>query len=184
MSELKAMSAVYCYFFPEAWDHMQKVSKALTRDIFKVDTPVEVADKAIEGVFSTEFKFPSKKDGLFEGCVDLDELFLPVGQRIIEVYRPNVTGIDNFDFLYPSPGSSEGIFKVLTKLKVDGEKSIFGFTFSRQKTINVLSGEYEGYREYGGKDDLGMRIKEHDLEKLRADKIRPGYWFKKSSRWR
>jgi hypothetical protein len=100
-----------------------------------------------------------------------------------------VPHLKDFRFIYPTPGSSEGIFKLLTKLKVeenakdiakdrdkDKDKRSEG-TCGMAEGISVLLGDYEGYREYAGSECLGMKVNIVDPDKTELKTIKPSYWF-------
>jgi hypothetical protein len=162
MSELKAMKSVYCYFFPETRDLMRYMESALPDKMYLVTTPVEMVREHLEPLFSPPLDVPQTP----QCYVNLDEIHVPIIERVVRAYYPLAPALGGFEHRYPTPGSSEGIFKILTKLRCEGVD-----------TINVLPGEYEGYEEYAGPSDLGMRVNKVDPEKAVAGKIEPGVWF-------
>lgn len=162
MISLRAMRAVYCYFFPEVRGILRRVSSALPDEMFLVTTPCEQVEEALAPLFDPPLDVPSTA----EGYVCLDDIHEPVIDRIVRAYTSVVPGLEKFPCRYPTQGSSEGIFKLLAKLKVDGEKA-----------INVIDGEYEGYEEYAGPQDLRMEVVKHRLEEIDPDAVRPGVWF-------
>lgn len=160
MSELKTMKAVYCYFFPETRSLLHKVEAALPDDMFKVTTPVERVRGSIDSLFDPPLDVPATADG----NIDLDEIHVPIIKRVIGAYSTAVPDLGSFLYSYPTSGSSEGIFHLLTNLKVNGVSS-----------INVLKGEYEGYGAQA--QNLGMKVNEIDPEKTDVKKLEPGVWF-------
>jgi hypothetical protein len=162
MTELRAMKAVYCYFFPEVRPLLHEVESKVPDDLFLVTTPAEEVHKSLESLFSPALDVPATP----KGCVDLDEIHIPIIERIVRAYSHLVPALAGFKYSYPTPGSSEGIFKLLTKLKVDGCEA-----------INVLDGEYEGYGEYAGPEDLKMRVNTVNPEKTDPAKLEPAVWF-------
>lgn len=144
MKELKALKAVYSYFFPEvrgivngghSWDR-------LPTWLLLTTTPNEH--------YLPEFNPPLFVPGLPGGTVDLDRIHEPVIDRIIKAYKPLVPALDKFQYRYPTAGSSEGIFHLLAALK---SGNLLEET-TCEPPISVLEGEYEGYGEYA--DTLGM----------------------------
>jgi len=157
MTRFDAMKAVYCYHFPEVRDLLREVQDSLPDDLWLV---TEHADSsALENVAKI-LKIPATKDG----CVDLDEIHVPIIDRIVKAYKSVVPALGDFEFRYPTSGSSEGLFHVLTKARIDGVKS-----------INVLLGEYEGYEAQAA--NLKMRVNKFDLDKTAPKNVRPGLWF-------
>lgn len=164
MSQLSAMKTVYCYMFPDTWKVMEKVQQAVDRTMFLRTTPAQDITDMFKDVFNPHFEFPTNQDGPLKGCVNLDELFIPVSKQVIDRYSVILPGITKFENVYPCPGSSDAIVKTLTILKVQGID-----------TINVLSGEYEGYGITARA--LGMKVKEHDPETLDSRSIQSGVWY-------
>ncbi|MFH0948968.1 MAG: aminotransferase class I/II-fold pyridoxal phosphate-dependent enzyme [Candidatus Aenigmatarchaeota archaeon] len=162
MSKLKAMKSVYCYFFPETRSLLREVSNALPDSMYLVTTPAEEIYKRLEPLFTPPLDIPATP----EGYVDLDEIHGPIIKRIVKAYSSIVPALSDFKFSYPTSGSSEGIFKLLTKLKIEDIES-----------INVFDGEYEGYEEYAGHDDLKIRVRKFDFRKTNSKKCEPGVWF-------
>ncbi len=160
MNELKAMKAVYCYFFPEIRVLMREVAAALPDSMFLVTTPLEEVKQAIGSLFDPPLDFPSKPDG----TVDLDELHVPVIERVVKAYKSWAPALGNFPYSYPTSGSSEGLFHILAEFNAKGIKD-----------INVLSGEYEGYGSYA--EHLGMNVNWIDINKTQPNNLEPGIWF-------
>ena len=159
MKKFEAMKAVYCYLFPETRKIMHEVEKALTDELYFVTTPAKKASENLESLFE-DFAVPETEDGR----VNLDEIHAPVIERIVDIYSSQLHGLNSFGYSYPTSGSSEGIFHILTNLKVKGVKQ-----------INVLKGEYEGYKIQA--ENLEIQVTEIDPDKTEINKLEPGYWF-------
>ncbi len=160
MSRLEAMQAVYCYFFPEVRPIIHEVEAAVQDDMYLVTTPASKVRKDLEPLFKPPLYIPENE----YGNVDLDEIHVPVIERIVDVYSGLVPALGDFAYSYPTAGSSEGIFHALTKLMVEGIDC-----------INVLKGEYEGYSAQAG--NLRMEVNEVDLNETDISDVEPGYWF-------
>ena len=142
MKEFDPMKAVYSYYFPESRDVISDLS--LPEEIFLTQTPSESANQALERLhFKKGFRLPRNE----HGNVDLDSMHESVIDAILEEYKDIIPGLSDFRYRYPTSGSSEGIFHYLSYLKNRGVNR-----------IRVLSGEYEGYREYG--KTLGIETEE------------------------
>ncbi len=162
MSELKAMSSVYCYIFPESWNIIREVENRVPRSVYRVTTPAVDVENVLHSLFDPPLEIPATNEGYFNS----DEIHVPVIKRIVNKYSQLVPSLGNFEYSYPTPGSSEGIFKLLTKLKVGSTESIY-----------VLDGEYEGYREYAGPDDLKMEVRHINPDEMDLETLEPGTWF-------
>lgn len=160
MSQLKAMKAVYCYFLPEVRHLLHEVEVKLPDNMWLVTTPAEDVKKSLESLFNPPLEVPATN----EGYVDLDEIHVPVIERILASYSDVVPGLGKFNYKYPTAGSSEGLFHLLAKFRANGTEE-----------INLLSGEYEGYAEYA--DTLGMKANWIDPDKTDMRKLKPGVWF-------
>jgi len=164
MKKFKAMKAVYCYFFPEVEQLVRDVESSLLGNMNRVTTPAkEVCDK-LDSVFSPHLEIPQTP----EGYIDLDEIHVPIIERIVNAYSHIVPGLKDFGYRYPTSGSSEGIFKILAKLKVEGIDNIY-----------VLNGEYEGYGEYAKELKMNVNIIDvgEDVCEIDIDGLKPGIWF-------
>ena len=164
MNELKTMTAVYCYMFPETWNALQEVKSKVTRSLFGRTTLATDLTSQFSDVFNPRFEFPANKEGPLKDFVNLDELFVPVSEQVIERYSTVLLGIKDFENVYPCPASSDALVKTLTILQVQGTKQ-----------INILKGEYEGYGITS--QALGMNVTEHDPATLDPKKITPGVWY-------
>ena len=160
MSEMKAMQAVYCYFFPEVRPLIREVETVLQDDMYVVNTPASKLKMDMETLFSPPLTVPENE----YGNANIDEIHVPIIERIVDAYSGVVPALGGFGYSYPTSGSSEGIFHALAKLKVDGVDC-----------INVLKGEYEGYVAQAG--NLNMRVNEVDLDVTDVSEVNPGYWF-------
>ncbi len=160
LTEIKAMKAVYTYFFPEVRRLVHSADK-ISNEIFLTTTPVELAQEEIDSLgFKNKFPVPSTLDG----NVDLDAIHEPIIDKIVGIYSEVVPGISDYNQRYFTSGSSEGIFHALAELKAKGTEKIF-----------TLVGEYEGYKEYG--KTLGIITEEVDLERSKIGKLERGVWF-------
>ncbi|MEK6857095.1 MAG: aminotransferase class I/II-fold pyridoxal phosphate-dependent enzyme, partial [Nanoarchaeota archaeon] len=89
---------------------------------------------------------------------------VPILERIVNAYTPLIPALKEFTYKYPTPGSSEGIYKVIAKLRAKDVDKIY-----------ILEGEYEGYQNYA--EDLGMKVIQVNLEKTNLSELEKGYWF-------
>lgn len=96
MKELKAITTVYSYYFPE----VRKVITELTRHY-----PHDVFLKSI-------------KPGL-------DDCHVPIIDSYLESCSDSVPDLKGFSFRYPTAGAEEGIREVLTLLQQKGVKNIY-----------------------------------------------------------
>ena len=151
---MNALRAVYSYPFPEVWPHLVAVERALERDLLMTTTTHERATELLGPLFTPRLDVPRTSTG----ALDLDELHTPVLQRILAAYEPIAPGISAYPYVYPTPGTSEGIHKLLATLRT--RKGI--------DTISTYRGEYEGYAAYA--EDLGMRVRTIE------DDARPHGW--------
>ena len=137
MTKLKTMKSVYSYYFPEIRKLISETTKSYPHeDFLKSLTPP-----------------------------GLDDFEKPVIEKMKEFYKEEVVGLNGFEFAYPTAGSSEGIYHLLTRIKTE----------TPEKPIYTFVGEYEGYRECA----VGMGMKvievEENLEEIR--KLPTGIWF-------
>lgn len=164
MKELMALKAVYCYMFPETWECLEEVQKRMSREFFLRTTSSKEVTNLFSDLFNPALEFPSKKLGGLDGCLNLDELFIPISKRIVDSYKQTILGLENFENIYPGPGSSDLLFKSLAYLKSEGYKE-----------INVFESEYEGISVFA--KDLGFKIVEHDIKKINPDKKYDGVFY-------
>lgn len=162
---LNTLKAVYCYYFPEVRPVVDAVEKALSgpkaKDLFLTQTPIEEAREILEPLnFKPELEVPATE----EGKISLDMIHEPIFDRVVSAYAKTVPDLKEYKWRYPTSGSSEGIYHVLSNLKKTEVSEIY-----------VPMGEYEGYREYG--KETGIITTEFDLEDIDPKKIKPGVWF-------
>jgi hypothetical protein len=157
---LDAMKAVYCYFLPETRPLLKEVEMALPDDMWFVSTKADDVEKSIETLFDPPLNIPATEDGR----VNIDEIHVPIIERIVNAYDGVISGLDGFAKRYPTSGSSEGIFHLLTQYKIKGTEE-----------INLLESEYEGYSAYAS--HLGMKVNWVNPDKEDISKVKPGLWF-------
>lgn len=160
--KLDAMKAVYCYYFPEVAEIDRKIHGIFSNKemdaLYRTQTPVEEARRLLQPLNLTpELDIPD-----INGKLDLDAIHKPIIRRVVERYSDTITSLDNFGFSYPTAGSSEGIFHVLSLLKTRGINKIY-----------IPKGEYEGYKEYGS--HVGINTEEIELEETDPKKLEPGF---------
>ncbi|MBI4016831.1 MAG: hypothetical protein HY363_04010 [Candidatus Aenigmarchaeota archaeon] len=150
------MKAVYCYFFPETREVLRRI--ILPDELFLVSSTA----KSVERFLATRLPLnpPLQISATSEGRVDLDAIHEPIMSRIKKAYTQVVQHLTDFNYNYPTSGSSEGIFHLLAQLKTTGVNS-----------INVLSGEYEGFGIQA--QNLGINV----ITREQEDIGEPGYWF-------
>lgn len=136
MEKLKTIKAVYSYYFPEIRKTISEITK----------------------------EFPHKEflKSIYPG---LDDYEKPIIEKVIKFYGEDVDGWENFEYRYPTSGSSEGIYHLLARIKKDDP----------EVPIYTLEGEYEGYRESAA--GLGLKVQEIKENQEAIKKLKPGYWF-------
>lgn len=137
MKKINAMRAVYSYYFPEIRKTISKITAEYPHGEFLKSTSVE----------------------------GLDNYEKPIVKKMLEFYKGEVEGLDGFGFVYPTSGSSEGIYHLLSRIKVETPNS----------PIYTLVGEYEGYRECAL--GLGMKVVEAEENMDEIKKLPLGIWF-------
>ncbi len=95
----------------------------------------------------------------------LDDYEKPIVAKMKKFYKEEVIGFENFDFVYPTAGSSEGIYHLLSRIKVQ----------TPDRPIYTLVGEYEGYRECAA--GMGMKVIEVEENMEEIKKLPLGIWF-------
>src|SRR3989338_7363274 len=145
MKQIPVMKTVYSYLFPEVRP-LVGIGSNLPYELFLTSTSAEDAERLLAYLYRTPLKVPATPSGR----VDLDSLHVPVIERVVKAYEELVPALGRFSNRYPTAGSSEGIFHLLSDLKTKGEKRIY-----------TLRGEYEGYKEYG--KAMGLETREVDL---------------------
>ena len=133
------MTDVYSYPFPE-----------VRRLLGKLKLPPEfmlnsLAANAAQGMlkdyaFSPELRLTKTPDGL----LDLNELHVPVIDRIRARIRESLPGLESFTYAYPTPGSSQSMLTLLAEWHARGDF----------ENLAVLNGEYGGYARYAA----GLKI--------------------------
>jgi aspartate/methionine/tyrosine aminotransferase len=159
VTAFEPMKAVYSYLFAETRAVLKRVAPFIHPELFRVTTEASRADQILFNLVTPALEVTATA----EGKLDLDMIHQPIIERVVNAYAHRVIGLAQFAFKYPGQGSSEGIFHLLVRLRTQGVT-----------TIHVLRGEYEGYGAQA--KNLGMRVVEHDLEKVH-ELTEPGYWF-------
>ncbi|OGJ17880.1 hypothetical protein A3K73_08050 [Candidatus Pacearchaeota archaeon RBG_13_36_9] len=94
----------------------------------------------------------------------LDNFHFPIIEKFIEYSNNQLPFLKEFKYRYFTAGASEGIFHLLVNLKTKNPETI----------LYVLSGEYEGYKEYAAR--IGLQVKEIE-ENEPFSKLKKGVWF-------
>lgn len=95
----------------------------------------------------------------------LDDYEKPVIEKMIKFYKNDVEGFEGYQYRYPTSGSSEGVYHLLSRIKKDDPNT----------PIYTLEGEYEGYRECAA--GLGLEVQEVKEDTKTIKKLKQGYWF-------
>lgn len=157
--DFRVLKAVYCYFFPETRNVLREVSERIPDDLFKVTTPAIEVEERLNSMLREPIVIPRTP----QGWVSLDEIHVPIIQRIVSIYSSVIPHLSDFPFSYPTSGSSEGIFHLLTNLKAQGVKK-----------IHVLEAEYEGFGIQAA--NIGLEVETHSFdEALKMKEV--GHWF-------
>lgn len=138
------MSEVYSYPFPEVRELLRhpRVDPNFMLNTIAADE----ASILLEPYgFIPRLELPTRRDG----SLDLDELHLPVIDRISAVLTNRLPGLESFDYAYPGHGSSQAIFNLLAEWKAKGKLD----------SVAVLDGEYEGYKAYA--NSLSIAVQTH-----------------------
>src|SRR3989338_5221286 len=159
MKQIPVMKTVYSYLFPEVRP-LVGIGSNLPYELFLTSTSAEDAERLLAYLYRTPLKVPATPSGR----VDLDSLHVPVIERVVKAYEELVPALGRFSNRYPTAGSSEGIFHLLSDLKTKGEKRIY-----------TLRGEYEGYKEYG--KAMGLETREVDPKREDLSNLEQGVWF-------
>ena len=155
--EFEPMKAVYCYFFPEVRSIIRQVQDSIPDEFFINSTPV--GEVSLGNLFEPGLAI-SKTN---QGTVNLDEIHVPILERMIAAYELTVTGLQGFSNVYPTSGSSEGIREIIKQVQMRGFENIY-----------VFKGEYEGYKAYA--EIYGMNIQEIDRD-VDLSTLAKGFWF-------
>ena len=156
--KLALLKAVYSYYFPEVRRLMTQAEARFTPELYKLSTPVESLER-----LSTLFDPPLSLTST-DGAIDLDRLHEPLLSRVSQLYSAVLPGLKEYAFRYPTAGSSEGLFHLLSQLKSEGVASIY-----------VCRGEYEGFSAYASHH--GMQTIEVDIDRVHIPALVPGVWF-------
>jgi hypothetical protein len=127
------MTEVYSYMFPEVRRELRGRS---LEPIFLMNTVTveDAANNLIPFKLEPKLELPENADG----SLNLDELHVPVIERIRQVVGRQIEGLETFEHAYPAHGSSPSIFGLMAEWQAR----------EKLKTVAILEGEYEGYKAY------------------------------------
>jgi hypothetical protein len=127
------MHEMYSYPFPEVRETVA-TPELSPRFMLNTLTLPEAA-----GLIATyNFQPPLELPANGQNELDLDELHIPVIDRIRTIQSEHMPGLEYFSNAYPTPGSSQSMFTLLAEWQAKGKLN----------SIAVLNGEYEGYAAY------------------------------------
>lgn len=129
--EFKAMKSVYSFCFPEVYDALNEFN-SLPWEAYAVTGDHKVVQEEIDLHFK-DLTLPSTDDGKI-ALDKLTEIILPM---IRDIYSPNIEGLEEFPYMYYTPGSGPAITPIMLEHKRLGCDS-----------INFWGGEYEGFRHH------------------------------------
>lgn len=153
------MTEVYSYPFPEVRDVIDSTHLS-SRFMLNTIGAEQAAGMLASYGFQPELELPAHADG----ALNLDELHVPVIERIKNVHNQVITGLDGYNYAYPTHGSSQALFATMAEWKAQGDIT----------SIAVLDGEYEGYSAYA----TNLRIPINKYVSLEDAKPTPGeMWF-------
>jgi hypothetical protein len=135
------MTEVYSYPFPEARKVLD--TQHLAQEFMLNTVQIDHARTLLEPY---DFQPPLELPANPRGELDLDEIHIPIIDRIREVQIQHMPGIEYFENAYPMAGSSQSMFTLMAEWKAKGN----------MKSLAVLEGEYEGYKAYA--DSLRIPI--------------------------
>ncbi len=153
------MKDVYSYPFPEV---RQLLGRSALNPEFMLNTLDAAAAHDMLAPFNFEpsLQLPRRSDD----SLDLDELHVPVIERIRSRVSPSLPGVETFEHAYPTHGSSQSIFNLLAEWQAQGSL----------QSLGVLKGEYEGYGSYA----QSLRIPLAEYTTLADAKVQKGQvWF-------
>lgn len=127
------MSEVYSYPFPEVREALTEVSLD-PRFMLNTLSTAEAAGLLAFYRFRPELELPATADG----SLNLDELHVPVIDRLRSIVGEQIKGLEGYDSAYPTPGSSQAMFTLMAEWHAKG----------KLESVAVLPGEYEGYVAY------------------------------------
>lgn len=153
------MTEVYSYPFPEVRDTLAAID--LDPEFMLNTLSVERAAGMLASYnFEPELALPAHANG----ALNLDELHVPVIDRLRQVQQQTITGLGGFSQAYPTHGSSQAMFTLMAEWRAQG----------KIESIAVLEGEYEGYGAYAN----SLRIPLTRYVSLEDAKLKPGeMWF-------
>lgn len=153
------MTEVYSYPFPEVRDVINQTSLD-ARFMLNTLGVTQAAGMLASYDFRPTLELPAHSNG----ALNLDELHVPVIERVKRVNSDVMTGLDGFEYAYPTPGSSQALFTMMAEWKAQGAIS----------SIAVLEGEYEGYSAYAN----SLRLPVNRYVSLEGAKPKGGeMWF-------
>lgn len=139
------MSEVYSYPFPEV---RQIIDNTRLDSRFMFNTlPIAQAEEYLQPYdFQPPLDLPANQDGE----LNLDEIHVPVIDRIQAKQSESLPGLDTFENRYPCHGSSPAMSAIMAEWHAKG----------KMQSLAVLKGEYEGYSAYA--TELGIPITQYD----------------------
>jgi hypothetical protein len=152
------MTEVYSYPFPEVRETL--ASQQLAQEFMINTITTEEANILLE---SFGFEPPLELPANDNGELDLDSIHEPVIDRIREVQKYHLPGIETFDNSYPMAGSSQSMFTLMAEWKAKG----------KMESLAVIEGEYEGYKAYA--DSLRIQVSVYGA--FPAEKKDGEVWF-------
>ncbi|MBP8016420.1 hypothetical protein KAZ01_00285 [Candidatus Gracilibacteria bacterium] len=132
---LKPLKAVYSYYLPETREIISNITRKYPHNIFLKST-----------------------------TSGLDDFHFGIIKAYKEYFKNDVIGFEKFKYIYPTIGSSEGIFHLLSYIATHRQKI----------PIYVFEGEYEGYAGYG--NNLGLSFEKIN-QNIDFKKIKKGIFF-------
>lgn len=127
------MHEVYSYPFPEVRDTIDRL-RLEARFMLNTINVDEAASLLEPYQFTPPLALPASADG----ALNLDELHVPVIERIREKQALVISGLEDFTHTYPTPGSSHALFTVMAEWRAQGNL----------ESVAVIDGDYEGYTAY------------------------------------
>lgn len=153
------MTEVYSYPFPEVRSVIDGLSLP-ARFMLNTISGEEASSMLASYGFEPELPLPERRDG----SLDLDELHVPVLDRLRRIHAESMVGIDSFAMAYPTPGSSSALYTIMAEGRATGDIT----------SVGVLDGDYEGYTAYA--ESLRIPVKKY--QELPSSDPEPGeVWF-------
>lgn len=153
------MPDVYSYPFPEVRELLGSLSLD-PRFMLNTVTVEEASGLLAPFDFEPKLDLPRRNDG----TLDLDELHVPVIERISDRVGANLPGLNGFEHSYPTHGSSQAMFTLMAEWNAQGSMD----------SLAVLEGEYEGYGAYAESLKIPV-VKHQSLED--AEPKKGQVWF-------